>query len=48
MVVAPSEYGGLCNGAGENRTPVPKQSTTHVYASSGMFNFGSASLHLTN
>ena len=36
------------NGAGENRTPVPKQSTIHVYANSQMFNFGTASLHLTN
>ncbi len=36
------------NGAGENRTPVPKQSTTHVYANSQMFNLGTTSLHLTN
>ena len=36
------------NGAGENRTPVPKQSTIHVYASSQVFNFGDVGVHLTN
>ena len=39
---------GLMNGAGENRTPVPIQSTIHVYASSQVFNLGTVSLHLTN
>ena len=39
---------GLLNGAGENRTPVPKQSTFHVYASSQVFNLDVVEVHLTN
>ena len=36
------------NGAGENRTPVPKQSTVHVYTNSQMFNLGEVTVQLTN